>query len=172
MQFTFRSERPAARESGCAGQVGARMARGLQSLPVEEDKWILHVRTGRTAAPAARAIRSSLTVAVAARIVGAAEQRRHPMKRFMFGLLASGLLTLGLAGAPAKVEAAPPQTAIYQAAAQTVQPVKSQYLYRGWRRGWYGPQWGGYGYAPSRAYYYGGYYPYGATYYSTPYYYS
>jgi hypothetical protein len=90
------------------------------------------------------------------------------MKRFVFGLLASGLLTLGLAGAPAKVEAAPPQTAIYEAAALTVQPVKSQYLYRGWRRGWYRPRWGGYGYAPSRAYYYGGYYPYGATYYYSP----
>jgi hypothetical protein len=124
---------------------------------------------GADGRPGGKAIHSSLTVAVAARIAGAAEQRRHPMKRFMFGLLASGLLTLGLAGAPAKVEAAPPQTAIYQAAAQTVQPAKSQY----WRRGWYGPRWGGYWYAPSRAYYYGGYYPYRATYYySTPYYYS
>ena len=89
--------------------------------------------------------------------------------KFIFGLLASGLLTLGLAGAPAKVEAAPPQTAIHQAAAQAVQPVQSQLGWRrAWRNGWYGssyPYYGSYYYsgpyyyyyaAPPPPYYYGG----------------
>jgi hypothetical protein len=94
------------------------------------------------------------------------------MKRFLLGLLASGLLTLGLAGSPAEVSAAPPQSAIYQAAAQTVQPVKAQY----WRRGWYGPRYGwrgGYGYYAPYGSYYRGYYaaPYYGGYHTAPYYY-
>lgn len=78
------------------------------------------------------------------------------MKRFLFGLLASGLLSLGLAGTPAKVEAAPPTTALQQVAVQSLRPARTQLF----RRRWMGRGWGGWGY--------GSYYSPYTSYYGVP----
>jgi hypothetical protein len=78
------------------------------------------------------------------------------MKRFLIGLLASGLLFLGLGGAPTMPEASA------QWRSYRVRPY-----WGGHDRGWYGPRWDGRSsyYRPYwRSYYYPQYY------YSAPYY--
>jgi hypothetical protein len=84
------------------------------------------------------------------------------MKRFLMGLLASGAVMMGLAGAPSTAEASPPHAAIQKAAAETLRPSWSQYR-RAWRSGYYA------GYAPYGTYYsWGGYAPYTTYSYAAP----
>ena len=86
------------------------------------------------------------------------------MKRFLIGLLASGVVMVGLAGVPATAEASPPHAALHKAVAEGLRPAQSW-----WRRGWYGAGYTGYGaYRPYGSYYrWGGYAPYSA-YYAAP----